>query len=128
MGLAVNQHAERVDRTHHHTLAAKVALVGVNVQARTLNHAAVVEHALGQRHSRHRTDRRTQLAAHAALAQSDANFVLIPEVPFDLEGKNGFLGFLKKRMISRGHAVIIVAEGAGPVSYTHLTLPTISSV
>jgi 6-phosphofructokinase 1 len=34
-------------------------------------------------------------------------------VPFDLEGKNGFLGFLKKRMISRGHAVIIVAEGAG---------------
>jgi len=53
------------------------------------------------------------IAAYAALAQNDANFVLIPEVPFDLEGKNGFLMALKKRIKSRGHAVILVAEGAG---------------
>jgi 6-phosphofructokinase 1 len=53
------------------------------------------------------------IAAYAALAQNDANFVLIPEVPFDLQGKKGFLSVLKKRIKSRGHAVIIVAEGAG---------------
>jgi len=53
------------------------------------------------------------IAAYAALAQNDTNFVLIPEVPFDLEGRNGFLTTLKKRIKSRGHAVILVAEGAG---------------
>ena len=58
------------------------------------------------RHSGH-------IATHAALAQNDTNFVLIPEVPFDLEGKNGFFTALKKRMKSRGHAVILVSEGAG---------------
>jgi 6-phosphofructokinase 1 len=53
------------------------------------------------------------IATHAALAQNDTNFVLIPEVPFDLKGRNGFLTVLQKRMKSRGHAVILVAEGAG---------------
>lgn len=53
------------------------------------------------------------ITATAALAQGDANFVLIPEVPFDLEGKKGFLETLKKRMKAREHAVILVAEGAG---------------
>ncbi|PKN07158.1 MAG: diphosphate--fructose-6-phosphate 1-phosphotransferase [Deltaproteobacteria bacterium HGW-Deltaproteobacteria-7] len=53
------------------------------------------------------------IAALAALAQNDTNFVLIPEVPFALTGPNGFLATLRKRMKSRGHAVILVAEGAG---------------
>lgn len=53
------------------------------------------------------------LAATAALAQQDANFVLIPEVDFDLTGENGFLSALEKRIKDRKHAVIIVAEGAG---------------
>ncbi|KQC11427.1 MAG: diphosphate--fructose-6-phosphate 1-phosphotransferase [Smithella sp. SDB] len=53
------------------------------------------------------------IATHAALAQNDTNFVLIPEVPFDLQGRKGFLSLLKKRIISKGHAVILVAEGAG---------------
>ena len=53
------------------------------------------------------------IAAFAALAQNDVNFVLIPEVPFEMDGKNGFLALLKKRMKSRGHAVILAAEGAG---------------
>jgi 6-phosphofructokinase 1 len=30
-----------------------------------------------------------------------------------LDGKNGFLQHLRKRIIERGHAVVIVAEGAG---------------
>jgi 6-phosphofructokinase 1 len=53
------------------------------------------------------------LAATAALAQQDANFVLIPEVDFDLDGKNGLLAQLEDRLLKRKHAVIVVAEGAG---------------
>ncbi|BBO74120.1 ATP-dependent 6-phosphofructokinase [Desulfosarcina widdelii] len=53
------------------------------------------------------------IAATAALAQQDANFVLIPEVDFDLDGPKGLLAALEARIVSRGHAVIVVAEGAG---------------
>ena len=53
------------------------------------------------------------IAATAALAQQDVNFVLIPEVDFDLEGPHGFLAALEKRLTARNHAVIVVAEGAG---------------
>lgn len=53
------------------------------------------------------------LAATAALAQQDANFVLIPEVDIFLYGKTGFLQALENRLLHRKHAVVIVAEGAG---------------
>ncbi len=53
------------------------------------------------------------IAATAVLAQQDVNFVLIPEVDFDLEGPNGLLNALEKRLATRKHAVIVVAEGAG---------------
>ncbi len=53
------------------------------------------------------------IAARAALASGEANFVLIPEVPFELSGPNGFLAHLEKRILNRRHAVIVVAEGAG---------------
>ena len=53
------------------------------------------------------------IAATAALAQQDANFVLIPEVEFKFGGKNGLLAKLEKRLEERKHAVIVVAEGAG---------------
>jgi 6-phosphofructokinase 1 len=52
------------------------------------------------------------IAAHTALASHEANFVLVPEVPFNLEGYNGFLHHLEERLKKRKHAVIIVAEGA----------------
>jgi 6-phosphofructokinase 1 len=52
------------------------------------------------------------IAAHTALASHEVNFVLIPEVPFNLEGYNGFLSHLEKRLQKRKHALIIVAEGA----------------
>ena len=52
------------------------------------------------------------IAASAALAQNDVNFVLIPEVPFDLEGENGLLKALELRLRKRKHCVILVAEGA----------------
>ena len=52
------------------------------------------------------------IAAHTALASHEVNFVLIPEVPFNLEGYNGFLQHLEKRLEKNKHAVIIIAEGA----------------
>ncbi|MDR0539246.1 MAG: ATP-dependent 6-phosphofructokinase [Spirochaetaceae bacterium] len=51
------------------------------------------------------------IAVHTALASHEVNFVLIPEVPFDLEGPNGFFEHLEKRLRRRKHAVIVVAEG-----------------
>ncbi len=53
------------------------------------------------------------IAATATLAEQDVNFVLIPEVDFDLEGPGGLFEKLKKRLAQRHHAVIVAAEGAG---------------
>ncbi|MGA3169583.1 MAG: ATP-dependent 6-phosphofructokinase [Chthoniobacteraceae bacterium] len=53
------------------------------------------------------------IACFAALAGSVVNFVLIPEVRFDLDGPRGFLEALRYRVARRKHAVIVVAEGAG---------------
>ena len=50
------------------------------------------------------------IACYAALASHDVDFVLIPEVPFLLEP---FLRVLRDRVRQRGHAVVVVAEGAG---------------
>jgi 6-phosphofructokinase 1 len=49
----------------------------------------------------------------ATVASQDVNFILVPEVPFKLDGPNGFLAVLKERMLDRAHTVIAVAEGAG---------------
>ncbi|WP_326554531.1 ATP-dependent 6-phosphofructokinase [Micromonospora sp. NBC_01813] len=53
------------------------------------------------------------IACYAALATHDADFVLVPEVPFALDGPGGFLAHLRRRVADRGHATIVAAEGAG---------------
>jgi 6-phosphofructokinase 1 len=53
------------------------------------------------------------LAAHAAVASREANFCLIPEIPFELEGPRGLLAALEARLSLRRHAVLVVAEGCG---------------
>ena len=53
------------------------------------------------------------IAAGAALASQEAQFVLVPEVRFPLEGDEGLLVELERRLRQRGHALIVVAEGAG---------------
>jgi 6-phosphofructokinase 1 len=53
------------------------------------------------------------IAANATLACGDVNFCLVPEVPFELEGKRGFLAALEARLDQKHHALIAVAEGAG---------------
>jgi 6-phosphofructokinase 1 len=50
------------------------------------------------------------VTAGATIASQDVNFALVPEVPFKLEV---FLAALEKRMRSKSHTVIAVAEGAG---------------
>ncbi len=52
--------------------------------------------------------------ANAALSRGDADFVLIPEVPFGLEGPDGFPDPAPAAGVAkRGHAVVVLAEGAG---------------
>jgi len=53
------------------------------------------------------------IAAHATLANNDVNFCLVPEVPLVLEGENGFLADLERRLAVKHHAVVVVAEGTG---------------
>ncbi|MHC4118379.1 MAG: ATP-dependent 6-phosphofructokinase [Planctomycetota bacterium] len=53
------------------------------------------------------------IAAGASIASGDVNFCLIPEVPIVLEGADGFLAKLEKRLDRKHHAVVVVAEGAG---------------
>ncbi len=53
------------------------------------------------------------IAAGAAIVSQDANFVLVPEIDFPLEGENGLLASIERRIAKRGHAVVVVAEGAG---------------
>lgn len=53
------------------------------------------------------------IAASATLSNGNVNFCLVPEVPFELHGPNGFLSHLKTRLLNKEHAVVVVAEGAG---------------
>jgi 6-phosphofructokinase 1 len=53
------------------------------------------------------------IAASATLASGEANFCFIPEFPLELDGEDGFLPRLKRRLTAREHAVVVVAEGAG---------------
>ncbi len=53
------------------------------------------------------------ITANASIASQDVNFCLVPEVPIDLEGENGFYKHLLDRLHRKNHAVIVVAEGVG---------------
>ena len=53
------------------------------------------------------------IAAQATLSLKEVNFVLIPEAPFVLDGHGGLLPALEQRLVTRQHAVIVAAEGAG---------------
>merc|ERR1719232_427474 len=53
------------------------------------------------------------IAAHATLGSGDVDLCLVPEVPIVLDGPTGCLPHLWNRVKSKGHAVVVVAEGAG---------------
>jgi 6-phosphofructokinase 1 len=52
------------------------------------------------------------VAANAALASTDVDLVLIPEVPMRLEGEQGVFHYINRVLDRQGHCVIVVAEGA----------------
>ncbi|MEE2787788.1 MAG: ATP-dependent 6-phosphofructokinase [Myxococcota bacterium] len=53
------------------------------------------------------------IAAAATVASREVDLVLVPEQPFDLDGENGVLDWLKTRLKAKAEAVVVVAEGAG---------------
>jgi 6-phosphofructokinase 1 len=53
------------------------------------------------------------IASHASLASGVVDLCLVPEVPIILDGQGGCLPFLMERVKEAGHAVVVVAEGAG---------------
>lgn len=53
------------------------------------------------------------IAAQATLALKEVNFVLVPEMNFQLQGEDGLLAQIENRLDSRKHCVILCAEGAG---------------
>ncbi|TNC21318.1 ATP-dependent 6-phosphofructokinase [Amycolatopsis alkalitolerans] len=53
------------------------------------------------------------IAAYAALAANAADIVLIPEIPFALEGEDGLLAHVEQHVRTKGYVVIVLAEGAG---------------
>jgi 6-phosphofructokinase 1 len=58
------------------------------------------------------------IAAHTALASSDINICLVPEMDFNLDGPNGLLNSIERRLNQKHHCVIAVAEGAGQKFFT----------
>jgi 6-phosphofructokinase 1 len=53
------------------------------------------------------------IAVHATMASGDVDLCLVPEISMTLEGEDGLLPFLLRRVKEQGHAVVVVAEGAG---------------
>lgn len=53
------------------------------------------------------------IAASASMSMPEVNFLLVPELPFRMEGEGGLLKLIENRLKVKKHAVIVVAEGAG---------------
>lgn len=97
-----------LERSFGYQTAVEAAWEVVNAahgEARAYRHGVGLVKLMG-RHS-------GWIATSTALANSNVNFCLIPEVPFDLQGPNGFLSHLRQRLELKDHAVVVVAEGAG---------------
>jgi 6-phosphofructokinase 1 len=84
--------------------AARVLVAGHEEAVGAFNGVAIVK--LMGRHAGF-------IAAAATLAAQEANFCLVPERPFALDGERGLLALLEPRLKARRHALIAVAEGAG---------------
>ncbi|MBQ1628525.1 MAG: ATP-dependent 6-phosphofructokinase [Treponema sp.] len=84
---------------------AKEAIASMHMEARSQPNCVALVKLMGRESG--------FIATSASLASHEANFCLIPEVPFDMEGPNGFLANLERRLKEHQHAVVVVAEGAG---------------
>lgn len=57
------------------------------------------------------------IAMHATLASREVDACLIPEIPFPVHGKGGVLDYINELVREKGHAIVVVAEGAGSDDY-----------
>jgi 6-phosphofructokinase 1 len=85
--------------------AAVEVIRGAHVEATGARNGIAVVKLMG-RHSGF-------IACHAAIASTDVDVVLIPEVPIHLQGDHGLLKFIERRLEKDSHALLVVAEGAG---------------
>lgn len=53
------------------------------------------------------------IAAYSSLASGDIDLCLVPEIPLTDDLLESYLAFLLRRVQENGHAVVVVAEGAG---------------
>jgi 6-phosphofructokinase 1 len=97
-----------ISRTFGHDTAvdqATQAICAAHVEAKGAPNGVGIVKLMG-RHSGY-------IACKSALAMREVNVVLVPEQRFELNGGSGLFAYLEKRLRKRGHAVIVVAEGAG---------------
>ncbi len=97
-----------VDRTFGFSTAvsiATMALTGAHAEAKGARNGIGLVKVMGRDSG--------FIATYTALASNVANYVLIREVPFLIDGPGGLLEHLQRRLEERRHAVILVAEGAG---------------
>ena len=52
------------------------------------------------------------IAQHASLAHNEVDFCLIPELPYELDGPKGLYQQVIERVKTKGHCLVVVAEGA----------------
>ncbi len=103
-----------VERTFGFETAVAVAgevLRGAHVEATAEYNGVVIVKLMGRQSG--------FLAAYASIASGDVNFLLIPEVKFDLDGPGGFIEALKSRLSQRHHALVVVAEGVAETLLPH---------
>ena len=53
------------------------------------------------------------IACFARIASGAGELCLIPELAISFEGRNSHMAHLRRVLADRGHAVVVVAEGAG---------------
>tara|TARA_B110000208_G_scaffold181600_1_gene232509 strand:- start:195 stop:1703 length:1509 start_codon:yes stop_codon:yes gene_type:complete len=97
-----------IDRSFGFDSAVEIAVQAVqsaNVEAESAPNGVGIVKLMG-RHAGF-------IAAHATLASGDVDLCLVPEVPIELNGPRGILPYIFSRVKQNGHALIVVAEGAG---------------
>eukprot|EP00899_Mesostigma_viride_P005604 jgi/Mesvir1/15044/Mv14697-RA.1 len=83
---------------------AQRAIAAAHVEAESYPHGIGLVKVMG-RHAGF-------IAMHATLASRDVDCCLIPEVPFFLDGPDGLFEFVRHRLKTHDHCLIVIAEGA----------------
>jgi 6-phosphofructokinase 1 len=83
---------------------AQRAIVSANVEARSADFGVGLVKLMGRNSG--------FIALHSALASRDVNLCLIPEAKYELNGDSGIYDYIYRHLLSKEHAVVVVAEGA----------------